>query len=539
MNLFRDSFHVETTTDRRADSIGFKGHRMSASLRRDAFDRRPSHAYRAMLNTAAVAVALLTTLAWPNARLRAESAAPRKLPNIVVIFIDDQGYADIGPFGAKGYSTPNLDRMANEGRKFTNFHVPQPVCSASRAGLLTGCYPNRIGIHGALGPSAKHGIADGETTLAELMKQRGYATGMAGKWHLGTPKRFLPLQHGFDEYFGLPYSNDMWPHHPEAKPGAYPPLPLIEGNAVINADVGPKAQERLTIEYTERAVKFIERNKDRPFFFYLAHSMVHVPLYVSDKFRGKSQQGLYGDVCMEVDWSVGEVLAALKRHGIDDNTLVIYTSDNGPWLSYGEHAGTAGPLREGKGTCWEGGTRVPTLMRWPGVIPAGSTCDDMLMTIDLLPSLAKLIGAELSAHKIDGLDVWPLIVGTGGARNPHEGYAFYYEQNQLQAVTTGDGRWKLQLPHSYRTLGGRAGGKDGIPAKYEVRKIEKPELYDLVNDVGETTDVASANPEIVKRLESFAEVMSSELGDALRQRKGTGSREPGQVGESKQGKNAK
>jgi len=460
-------------------------------------------------------------------------------PNILLIFIDDQGYADIGPFGAKGHSTPNLDLMASEGRKFTNFHVPQPVCSASRAGLLTGCYPNRIGIHGALGPGAKHGIADGELTFAELMKQRGYATGMAGKWHLGTPQKFLPLQHGFDEYFGLPYSNDMWPHHPEAKPGAYPPLPLIEGNAVINADVGPKDQERLTTEYTERAVKFIERNKDRPFFFYLAHSMVHVPLYVSDKFRGKSQQGLYGDVCMEVDWSVGEVLAALKRHGIDDNTLVIYTSDNGPWLSYGEHAGTAGPLREGKGTCWEGGTRVPTLMRWPGVIPAGSTCDDMLMTIDLLPSLAKLIGAELPAHKIDGLDIWPLIVGSGGARNPHDGYAFYYEQNQLHTVTTADGRWKLQLPHSYRTLGGRPGGKDGIPAKYEVRKIEKPQLYDLVNDVGETTDVASANPEIVRRLESFAESMRSELGDALRQRQGSGSREPGRVGESGQGKNAK
>jgi len=266
---------------------------------------------------------------------------------------------------------------------------------------------------------------------------------------------------------------------------------------------------------------------------------VHVPLYVSDKFRGKSQQGLYGDVCMEVDWSVGEVLAALKRHGVDDDTLVIYTSDNGPWLSYGEHAGSAGPLREGKGSCWEGGTRVPTLMRWPGVIPAGSTCDDMLMTIDLLPSLAKLIGAELPAHKIDGLDAWPLVVGADGARNPHDGYAFYYEQNQLQAVTTGDGRWKLQLPHSYRTLGGRAGGKDGLPAKYEVRKIEKPELYDLVNDVGETTDLASANPEIVKRLESFAEALRAELGDALTQRQGSGSREPGLVGASEQGKNAK
>ncbi|MEO6786255.1 MAG: sulfatase [Chthoniobacteraceae bacterium] len=456
-------------------------------------------------------------------------AVAARLPNIVIIFIDDQGYGDIGPFGAKGYSTPNLDRMAAEGCKFTNFHVPQPVCSASRAGLLTGCYPNRIGIHGALGPKDKHGIADTEMTLAELVKQKGYATGMAGKWHLGTPKRFLPTHHGFDEYFGLPYSNDMWPLHPEAKPGAYPPLPLIEGDTVLKKDLGHEDQNQLTTQYTERAVKFIEQNKERPFFFYLAHTMVHVPLHVSEKFRGKSQQGLYGDACMEVDWSVGEVLAALKRAGVDDNTLVIYSSDNGPWLSYGNHAGSAGPLREGKGTCWEGGTREPTLMRWPGKIPAGSTTDAMMMTIDLFPTIAKLIGAELPKHKIDGLDVWPLITGETGAKNPHDGYAFYYEQNQLQAVTTSDGRWKLQLPHTYRTLGGRPGGKDGIPAKYEQRKLDVAELYDLVSDVGETKNVAAEHPGIVARLEAFAEKMRVELGDSLTRRTGTGLREPGRV----------
>jgi arylsulfatase len=454
------------------------------------------------------------------------------LPNIVIIFIDDQGYGDIGPFGAKGYSTPNLDRMAAEGRKFTNFHVPQPVCSASRAGLLTGCYPNRIGIHGALGPSAKHGIADSEMTLAQLVKQKGYATGMAGKWHLGTPREFLPTHHGFDEYFGLPYSNDMWPHHPEAGK-AFPPLPLIDGDAVLKTDLGHEDQNELTTQYTERAVKFIERNKDRPFFFYLAHTMVHVPLHVSEKFRGKSQRGLYGDACMEVDWSVGEVLASLKRAGVDDNTLVIYTSDNGPWLSYGEHAGSAGPLREGKGTCWEGGTREPTLMRWPGKIPAGSTSDAMMMTIDLFPTIAKLIGAEMPAHKIDGLDVWPLIVGENGATNPHDGYAFYYEQNQLQAVTSPDGRWKLQFPHTYRTLGGRPGGKDGIPAKYEPRKIEAAELYDLVSDIGETRNVAATHPEVVARLEAFAEKTREDLGDSLTKRAGKGLRAPGRVSDAK------
>jgi arylsulfatase len=457
------------------------------------------------------------------------SAAAERLPNIVIIFIDDQGYGDIGPFGAKGYTTPNLDRLAAQGCKFTNFHVPQPVCSASRAGLLTGCYPNRIGIHGALGPAAKHGIADSEVTLAQLLKQKGYATGMAGKWHLGRPKQFLPTHHGFDEYFGLPYSNDMWPLHPEAKKGAYPPLPLIEGDTVIKESLGHEDQEQLTTQYTERAVKFIEKNKHGPFFFYLAHSMVHVPLHVSAKFKGKSQQGLYGDACMEVDWSVGEVVAALKRAGVEENTWVIYTSDNGPWLSYGNHAGNAGPLREGKGTCWEGGTREPTLMRWPGKIPAGTTNDAMLMTIDLFPTIARLVGAGLPRHKIDGLDVLPLIAGQKGATNPHEGYAFYYEQNQLQAVVSADGRWKLQLPHSYRTLGGRPGGRDGIPAKYETRKLETAELYDLQNDIGEAANVAEKHPEIVKRLETFAEKTREDLGDALTDRKGKGVREPGKV----------
>lgn len=453
-------------------------------------------------------------------------AAESTLPNIVIIFIDDQGYADIGPFGAKGYRTPNLDRMAEEGRKFTNFHVPQPVCSASRAGLLTGCYPNRIGISGALGPHDRRGLAPTEMTLAELVKQKGYVTGMAGKWHLGAPRDFLPTHHGFDEYFGLPYSNDMWPYHPEAKAGTFPPLPLIEGDQVIKPALGPEDQDQLTTQYTERAVNFIDRNHDRPFFFYLAHTMVHVPLHVSSKFRGKSQQGLYGDACMEVDWSVGEVRAALRRNHLEEKTLVIYTSDNGPWLSYGNHAGSAGPLREGKGTNWEGGTREPCLMEWTGHIPAGTTSDTMLMTIDLFPTLAHLIGAKLPDHPIDGLDVWPIISGPAGAPNPHQGYAFYYEQNQLQAVTSSDGRWKLQLPHTYVTLGGRPGGRDGIPAKYERRKVEQPELYDLQADIGEGKDIAAEHPEEVKALQDYAETVRADLGDALTKREATGARQP-------------
>lgn len=455
-------------------------------------------------------------------------AAPR-LPNIILIFTDDQGYADVGVFGAKGFETPNLDRMAAEGRKFTNFHVAQPVCSASRAAILTGCYSNRIGIHGALGPNATHGIADTEMTLAQLLKQKGYATGMAGKWHLGHHPQFLPTRHGFDEYYGLPYSNDMWPLHPEAGPGAFPPLPLIEGEKTIKLGLDHEDQAQLTTQYTERAVSFIERNKDHPFFFYLAHNMPHVPLHVSSKFKGKTVRGLYGDVIEEIDWSVGEVLKTLKKHKLDRDTLVIFTSDNGPWLSYGDHAGSAGPLREGKGTSWEGGIREPCIMWWPGKIAAGTTCDQMLMSIDLFPTIAKLVGAEPPKHKIDGLDIWPIISGKRGAKNPHDAYFDYYETSQLQAVTSGDGHWKLLLPHTYRTLGGRPGGHDGIPAKYESRKIERPELYDMSKDIGEMTDAAGKHPDVVARLLSLAERARDDLGDTLTKRVGSGVREPGRL----------
>lgn len=456
--------------------------------------------------------------------------AAERLPNIIVIFTDDQGYGDLGVFGAKGYTTPNIDTLARDGVKFTNFHVAEAVCSASRAALLTGCYNNRIGIFGALGPQANHGINDEETTIAELLKSRGYATGMAGKWHLGHHAQFLPPRHGFDESFGLPYSNDMWPYQPEAKKGTYPNLPLIENGKVKDPEITPEKVRNLTTWYTERAVSFIERNKDKPFFFYLAHNMPHVPLAVSDKFKGKSEQGLYGDVIMEIDWSVGQVLAALKKNGLERDTLVIYTTDNGPWLSYGNHAGSAGPLREGKGTSWEGGTRTPCLMRWPGKIPAGVVTDDMLMTIDLLPTFAHLTGAKLPSLPIDGLNVWPIISRQPGAKNPHEGYGIWYAQNELQAVMSSDGRWKLQLPHHFRTLNGRPGGKDGIPTKYEDAAVTAPLLFDLKNDIGEKTDVSAQHPEEVQRLLAFAEKCRDELGDTITNRpKGKGTREPGRL----------
>src|SRR5215469_10283028 len=265
---------------------------------------------------------------WPTRALAQEPAKPDRPPNVVIILADDQGYADIGCYGAKDFATPNLDRMAREGVRFTDFYVAQPVCSASRAALLTGCYPNRIGILGALGPKDTHGISDREQTLAEILKPRGYATAIYGKWHLGHRPKFLPTRHGFDDYFGLPYSNDMWPKHPTSK---YPALPLIEGEKVVASNPD---QSQLTTWYTEHAVKFIEKNRDRPFFLYVAHNMPHVPLHVSEKFRGKTKRGLYGDVIEEIDWSVGQILDALRRNDVDGRTLVLFTSDNGPWLSY-------------------------------------------------------------------------------------------------------------------------------------------------------------------------------------------------------------
>ncbi|MFH1920046.1 MAG: sulfatase [Planctomycetota bacterium] len=453
-------------------------------------------------------------------------AAPERLPNFVIVFIDDMGYADVGPFGAEGYQTPNLDRMAEEGRIFTDFYVTQAVCSASRAGLMTGCYNVRVGILGALAHQANHGISADEMTLAEVVKQKGYATACYGKWHLGHHPKFLPPSHGFDEYFGLPYSNDMWPFHPTAG-DRFPDLPLIEGTRVIDAQVVGEEQEQLTTQYTEHAVDFITRNKDRPFLVYVPHSMVHVPLYVSDKFRGKSRRGLFGDVVMELDWSVGQILDTLRKYKLEENTMVVFTADNGPWLSYGDHAGSAAPLREGKGTMFDGGCREPTVMWWPGTIPGGTVCKTPAMTIDLLPTIAHLVGAKLPEHAIDGKNVWPLIAGEPGAQSPHEAYFFYYGR-QLQAVRMG--QWKLHFPHKYRTLAGRAGGTGGTPVPYEQAEVGLS-LFDLENDVGETTDVAGEHPDVVARIRALADRMRAELGDASTKQQGSGVREPGRLEE--------
>jgi len=468
-----------------------------------------------------VALILAVALSVPT-----DSAAAERLPNFVIVFIDDMGYGDIGPFGAEGYETPHLDRMAREGRVFTDFYVTQAVCSASRAGLMTGCYNVRVGILGALNHRANHGISSDEMTLAEVVKQKGYAAACYGKWHLGHHPRFLPTNNGFDDYLGLPYSNDMWPYHPTGGKN-YPPLPLIDGTTVVDAEVTGKDQEQLTTQYTERAVEFIDKNKDRPFLVYLPHSMVHVPLYVSDKFRGKSRRGLFGDVVMELDWSVGQILDTLRKHKLEKDTLVIFTADNGPWLSYGDHAGTAGPLREGKGTMFDGGCREPTVMWWPGTVPAGTVCKTPAMTVDVLPTIAELAGAELPKHAIDGKSILPLVKGEPGAASPHEAYFFYYG-SQLQAVRMG--KWKLHFPHDYRTLGGRPGGTGGMPVEYDQAKIGLS-LFDLENDVGETTDVAEAHPDVVAKIKALADGMRAELGDSAAKQKGAGIREPGRLQE--------
>jgi arylsulfatase A-like enzyme len=472
----------------------------------------------------------------PSVAAAAESEASdaKRPPNVVIIFIDDLGYADIGPFGATAYKTPNLDRMAKEGRIFTDFHAATAVCSASRAALMTGCYPERVSILGALGPLANEGINSKETTLAEVCKSRGYATAVFGKWHLGHRKKFLPLQHGFDEYYGLPYSNDMWPHHPEwadskqkaNRKAGYPELPMIEGNKIVDDLVDANDQTQLTKSYTEHAVDFINRNSSKPFFLYVPHSMVHVPLYVSDAFKGKSGAGLFGDAVVEVDWSVGQILDAIKRNGIDDNTLVIFTADNGPWLNYGNHAGSAGPLREGKGTMWEGGYREPCVMRWPGKIPADTKCDEFAVTIDLLPTIAELIDAQVPSDRvIDGKDIWPLMVGEDGAQSPHEAFWCYYG-GELRAVR--DRQWKLVFPHKYRSLDGNPAGSDGRPKPYKELQAEKA-LYDLKNDIGETTDVSAEHPEIVARLEQEAEKARAALGDKLTGREGSEIRRSGKA----------
>lgn len=462
---------------------------------------------------------------------KTDESATDQPPNFILVFIDDMGYGDAGCYGATGYQTPNLDKMASEGMRFTNFYSAQPVCSASRAGILTGCYPNRVGISGALFPTDSVGINPDETTIAEMLKKKGYATAVFGKWHLGHHKEFLPLQNGFDEYVGVPYSNDMWPlddvgnQLPEGhRRLSFPPLPVINGNEPAEFITDMKGQDKLTTLYTEKAVDFINRNSDKPFFLYLPHSMSHVPLGVSDKFRGKSEQGMYGDVMMEIDWSVGEIEKALQANGISENTVLIFTTDNGPWLNYGNHAGSAGGLREGKTTSWEGGQRVPFIIKWPAGTPAGTICNKLGCAIDILPSFAKIAGAELPKLKIDGIDITELWKGNFEAQ-PRQDILFYYGKNNLNAVRKGN--WKLVLPHDWQSYDARP-GKDGHGGPRVKKTVETPQLYNMMRDPGEQFNVIEYYPEKVEEIMQLVEAARTELGDLnMGMEKGAGTREIG------------
>jgi arylsulfatase len=461
------------------------------------------------------------------AGLRAETP-----PNVVLFFIDDMGYGDLGVTGAQGYQTPNIDRLAREGMFFSQFYSAQPISSASRAGLMTGCYPNRIGFRGALSPNSATGLHPEEETIAETLKKKGYRCGATGKWHLGDKHPFLPLQNGFDDYLGLPYSNDMWPVDYEGRRVTqesnlphklrHPALPLIDGNEKVRELWTLDDQSELTALYTERAIRFIEENSRSPFFLYIAHSMPHVPLAASPRFRGKSRQGLYGDVMMEIDWSVQEVMNALKQQGIEDNTLVIFTSDNGPWANFGNHAGSSAGLREAKATTFEGGQRVPCIMKWKGVIREGSVCNQLASAIDILPTLAAIAGATLPERKIDGVNILPLLREEADA-SPRAHFWYYYEENNLEAVR--DERFKLVLPHRHRIY--LTPANDGFPGKTAEADISLS-LYDLRRDPGERYDVKELYPEVVERLQTVVEQARADLGDNLAGRRGADRRKVGE-----------
>ncbi|MDP6858612.1 MAG: sulfatase [Verrucomicrobiales bacterium] len=413
-----------------------------------------------------------------------------ELPNFIIIFTDDQGYEDIRCFGSPKIKTPHLDKMATEGRKFTSFYSANSVCSPSRAALMTGSYPTRVSVPGVLFPRHEIGLNPDEVTIAEVLKGKGYATACIGKWHIGHKPKFLPTRQGFDSYFGIPYSNDMT-IDPEAlladninlrngftadrikkeKPKKNL-VPLMRNEEVIEY---PCDQTTLTKRYTEEAVKFISENKDSPFFLYLPHTMPHIPLFASEQFKGKSKRGLYGDTIEEIDWSVGQILKSIKEKGIDQKTLVIYTSDNGPWKLDRGRGGSAYPLRGYKFQTYEGGMRVPCIMRWPGKVPEGTSCDEVAASIDLMPTIAKLAGAKLlKDRKIDGKDIWPLMSGTEGAVSPHDMY-YYYKGNRLESAR--QGKWKI-----------RRSGK----------KSQSVELYDLDSDISETKNLAKENEALVK-----------------------------------------
>jgi arylsulfatase A-like enzyme len=456
----------------------------------------------------AASLVLVAPLAAPQA---AGQPATAGKPNFILFLCDDLGYGDVGPFGSKLNRTPNLDRMAREGMRLTSFYA-SPVCTPSRAQFMTGCYAKRVSMPVVIFPSCPTGLSTNEQTVAKLLKAQGYSTMCIGKWHLGDQREFLPTRHGFDHYFGLPYSNDMGGGEEDPKKNKRPPLPLLRDESVIEA---PAVQDTLTVRYTDEAVKFITENKSQPFFLYLSHTAVHVPLHPGSNFRGKSQNGTYGDWVEELDWSAGRILDTVRELGIASNTLVIFTSDNGPWLVKGKDGGIAGPLRGGKGSTWEGGMREPTIAWWPGHVPAGSACAATTANLDILSTFVTLAGGQVPADRvIDGKDISPLLFGKAKA-SPHEAF-FYFNGETLQAVRSGP--WKLGLPSQFDQK------KKGLLAS------GVPRLYNLETDIGETKDVAAEHPDIVSRLQGYLAQMDADLGE---KKKGPGVRPPGRVAQPK------
>lgn len=462
-------------------------------------------------------------------------------PNVVIIFADDLGYGDIGAYGAKGFDTPNLDSMAVQGIRFTNFYVPAPVCTPSRAALLVGAYPKRLSLaERVIFPYSKHGLHPAETTIAEMLKTRGYATGIIGKWHLGHEDEFLPTRQGFDYFFGLPYSNDMGGYPYGEQVGARergvalgyssPPLPLMRNETVIESSPN---QNLLIKRFTEESLNFISRHKHKPFFLYMAHTMPHVPIAVSDRFRGQTKHGPYGDAIAEMDWATGQILEHLKTLGLEKNTLVIFTSDNGPqdetggWVWTPDNdgwptsetvkypIGSAGPFKGNKNSTWEGGVRVPMIAVWPGRVPSSIVSTEMATVMDFMPTIAHMTGGPFEYQtKIDGRDISALLFNEPGAKTPHESL-LYYRDNRLQAVRSGD--WKL---HTYR------------PEWANTELVTNPNLmlFNLGTDLGESRNVASEYPEVVRRLQKIADKARKELGDAVTGETGENVRQAGYSG---------